>query len=119
MIILTDPAVAELKTLLAERGDAEEGCGLRIFVEKGGCSGLEYGMKFAPPEPGDATIERDGARVFIDAASADYLRGCTIDFHDGLTGAGFRIHNPNAVRTCGCGSSFEPAPVNAAATEAH
>ncbi len=116
MITVTESAVKQLQTLLDERraetADPAErdALGLRVFVEKGGCSGMEYGMRFAPAEPGDEAVEcGDGARVLVDRASADLLRGCTIDFHDGLTGAGFRIVNPNAVRTCGCGSSFEPA----------
>lgn len=122
MITVTDSAVKQLQILLAERraeaaSDAErDTLGLRIFVEKGGCSGLEYGMRFEPAQPGDATVDcAGGARVLVDAESTGYLRGCTIDYQDGLTGAGFRIINPNAVRTCGCGTSFEPAADVAAA----
>ncbi len=116
MITVTDSAVKQLQTMLAERrADAasaaeRDALGLRIFVEKGGCSGMEYGMRFESSHPGDEAVEcGDGARVLVSADSADYLRGCTIDYQDGLTGAGFRIINPNAVRTCGCGTSFEPA----------
>jgi iron-sulfur cluster assembly accessory protein len=122
MITVTESAVKQLQILLDERraetADAatRDALGLRIFVEKGGCSGLEYGMRFEPGQPGDEAVEcPGGARVLVDSASASYLRDCTIDYHDGLTGAGFRIVNPNAVRTCGCGSSFEPAAAAAGA----
>jgi iron-sulfur cluster assembly protein len=60
-------------------------------------------------KPGDAVVERDGVEFFIDNESARYLRGSTLDFHDGLSGVGFQIVNPNATRTCGCGTSFEVA----------
>ncbi len=107
MITVTDSAVKQLRTLLAGRADADR-AGLRLFVENGGCSGLSYGMEFGESHPGDETVERDGVRVFVDAASAAHLRGSAIDYFDGLTGTGFRIQNPNAKRTCGCGTSFEP-----------
>lgn len=108
MITVTNSAVDHLRGLLAERdGGNEEG--LRLFIEKGGCSGLEYGMRFDRAAVADAVVERDGVRVLIDPESAPLLRDATLDYHDGLTGTGFRIVNPNAARTCGCGSSFEPA----------
>src|SRR5207237_243871 len=72
-------------------------------------SGLQYEMSLDAKKPGDETIERDGVEFFVDAESADYLRGSTLDYRDGLTGAGFHIENPNAARTCGCGTSFEAA----------
>ncbi len=107
MITVTDSAVDHLRGMLAERdGEAD---GLRLFIEKGGCSGLEYGMRFDRTTAGDAVVERDGVRVLVDPASLTLLRDVTLDYHDGLTGTGFRIVNPNAVRTCGCGTSFEPA----------
>lgn len=117
MITVTDSAVKHLQGMLEERGESgDPGIGLRIFIERGGCSGLQYGMRFAPREAGDEAVERDGVRVFIDAESAGHLRGSVIDYHDGLTGTGFRIENPNAVRTCGCGTSFEPAAAATAST---
>jgi len=76
-------------------------------VGKGGCSGLHYEMTLDQGKEGDAIVERDGMQFFIDHESVPYLRGATLDFTDGLTGTGFRIVNPNASRTCGCGSSFE------------
>ena len=117
MITVTDSAVKHLRSLLADRPDAES-TGLRLYVEHGGCSGLSYGMEFGQPHPGDETIERDGVRVFVDQGSAGHLRGIILDYHDGLTGSGFRIQNPNAKRTCGCGTSFEPDAAPATETAA-
>ena len=107
MITVTDIAVKQLQSLLAETPDSE-GKGLRIFVEAGGCAGMQYGMMLDHPKDGDETFIRDGVSIHIDAFSLKYLKGSTIDFSDELTGAGFRILNPNATRSCGCGSSFEP-----------
>ena len=110
MISVTPAAVEHLRDLVP--ADAPPAAGLRIFVEKGGCSGLSYGMNIAPPEPGDTTVEpAPDVRLHVDSESTLHLRGCVIDYEDGLTGAGFRIQNPNAVRTCGCGTSFEPVGV--------
>lgn len=79
---------------------------LRVFVESGGCSGLQYGMSFDEPKPDDAVVESEGVPILLDPASATYLSGSTIDFDDGLHGKGFEIKNPNAGSTCGCGKSF-------------
>ncbi len=113
MITVTDNAVNHLRALLAEQA-APAQAGLRIFVENGGCSGLQYGMTVAEAQPADEVTERYGVSVFVDAASAGHLRGAVIDYHDDLTGTGFRIQNPNAKRTCGCGTSFEPEAAAAA-----
>jgi iron-sulfur cluster assembly accessory protein len=119
MIIVTDSAVKQLQTILAEEPDAS-GKGLRIFVEHGGCAGLQYGMTLDERKDGDAIIERDGVQVLVDDESGKYLAGSTLDFTDGLTGAGFRIQNPNAVRSCGCGTSFEaPDAETASQADAH
>ena len=107
MIHVTDNAVNHLRSLLAEQ-PAPGGKGLRVQVAKGGCSGLQYEMSLDERHEGDAVVERDEVQFLIDAESADFLRDATLDFEDGLTGAGFRIVNPNAARTCGCGTSFEP-----------
>jgi iron-sulfur cluster assembly protein len=85
------------------------GKGLRVQITKGGCSGMHYEMTLDEKKEGDAVVERDGVEFFIDNDSAEYLRGATLDFRDGLSGAGFQIVNPNASRTCGCGTSFEVA----------
>ncbi len=108
MIHVTDSAVNHLRALLAEQA-AQSGQGLRVQVAKGGCSGMQYEMSLAQKEQGDAVVQRDEVEFFVDAESAAFLRDATLDFEDGLTGAGFRILNPNAARTCGCGTSFEPA----------
>ena len=107
MIHVTENAVNHLRALLAEQPEPA-GKGLRVQVAKGGCSGLQYEMSFDQRHEGDAIVVRDEMQFLIDAESADFLRDATLDFENGLTGAGFRIVNPNAARTCGCGSSFEP-----------
>jgi len=108
VIELTAHAAAELLALVREKGLATEVGGLRLAVEKGGCAGLQYAMSIAGPQDGDLTVERDGARLYVDSGSLSYLDGCVIDYEDGLSGAGFRVVNPRAVRSCGCGTSFEP-----------
>jgi iron-sulfur cluster assembly accessory protein len=116
MIIVTDSAVKQLQTLLAEEPEAA-GKGLRIFVEHGGCAGLQYGMTLDERKDGDFVFDRDGVQVLVDEESGKYLGGATLDFADGLTGAGFRIQNPNAVRSCGCGTSFEASEADAGAEQ--
>ena len=111
MINVTDNAVRQLRVLL-ETQSASEGKGLRVQIAKGGCSGLQYEMSLDARKEGDAIVERDGVEFFVDDESAQLLRGATLDYHDGLTGTGFQIVNPNAARTCGCGTSFEPAPLS-------
>ena len=106
MINVTDNAVRQLQSLLPAPDDNLRK-GLRVQVAKGGCSGLHYEMTLDEKKDGDAVIERDGMQFFIDGESVPYLHGATLDFSGGLTGTGFRIVNPNASRTCGCGSSFE------------
>jgi iron-sulfur cluster assembly accessory protein len=105
-IDLSPTAVARVKVLL-EREKRPEGAGLRVSVVGGGCSGLQYslGLDDAPAAE-DAVILIDGVRVFIEPTSAPYLVGMKVDYVDGLHGAGFKFVNPNADRTCGCGSSF-------------
>jgi iron-sulfur cluster assembly accessory protein len=106
MINVTDSAVRQLQSLLSQRPQNSRE-GLRVQVAKGGCSGLHYEMTLDEKQNGDAVVERNGMQFFIDGDSVPYLRGATLDFSDGLTGTGFRVVNPNASRTCGCGSSFE------------
>lgn len=103
---ITDKAVKEVKKIM-EENKIPEGYGLRVGVKGGGCSGLTYSLGFdAEERTGDTVIEKDGIRVFIDMKSSLYLSGTEIDYTDGLTGKGFVFNNPNAVKTCGCGSSF-------------
>lgn len=108
MLTLTENAARHLRTMIEEKG--EPGKCLRIFIERGGCAGMSYGMSLDVEQPGDFAAERDGMKVVVDAASLEYLQGSTIDYCDDLAGTGFRIQNPNASRSCGCGTSFEPAP---------
>jgi iron-sulfur cluster assembly protein len=108
MINVTDNAVRQLRVLLKEKAEAVPK-GLRVQIVKGGCSGLNYEMALDEKKSGDAVVERDGVEFYIDNESASYLHGATLDFRDGLTAVGFQIVNPNAARTCGCGSSFEAA----------
>jgi iron-sulfur cluster assembly accessory protein len=108
MIKVTDSAVRQLQSLLAETESAS-GKGLRVQIAKGGCSGLQYEMSLDAKQTGDEVLEREGVQFLVDHESATYLDGATLDFHGGLTGTGFQIVNPNAARTCGCGTSFEPA----------
>jgi len=105
VITLTDNAAAALLDLVR---DKDPSAGLRLAVEKGGCAGLQYAMSLGCLQPGDLEVSHKGARVFVEAGSVDYLADCTLDYDDGLAGAGFRIQNPRAARSCGCGTSFEP-----------
>lgn len=106
LIELTPNAAAELGRLLAAK-TASPQAGLRLAVRRGGCAGWQYEMRVADPEPGDEIVEDGAARVIIAADSLDRLRGCQIDYSDDLTDAGFKIGNPRAARSCGCGTSFE------------
>ena len=106
MINVTPNAAEQLRKLLAAQKQSA-GKGLRVQITKGGCSGLHYEMTLDEKKEGDEIVERDGVEFFIDNESAEYLRGSTLDFRDELTASGFQIVNPNASRTCGCGTSFE------------
>lgn len=108
MITVTEKAAEELKLLLTTK-NAPEGSGLRLGVERGGCAGLAYTMRIAEPEDGDEIIDLSGTRFIVAHDSFDVLEGSTVDFADELSDRGFKIFNPNAARSCGCGTSFEPA----------
>lgn len=107
MISLTSNAVTHLKSLMAAK-KAGEATGLRLSVEKGGCAGMQYVMALGESKEGDVVQAQEGVSLFIDEASLDYLRGCQIDYVDSLSDSGFKLNNPNAARSCGCGTSFEP-----------
>ncbi|MBV9391582.1 MAG: iron-sulfur cluster assembly accessory protein [Verrucomicrobia bacterium] len=109
MIAVTESAVRHLQDLVADNPQYRDK-GLRILVEKGGCAGMQYVLEFDRAKEGDHRVRNDGVEVLIDSLSAEYLKGSTVDFTDGLTGAGFTIRNPNAARSCGCGTSFEIVP---------
>ncbi len=107
-ITLTDSAMGKVADLLAQEG--QEGQGelvLRVAVRPGGCSGYSYEMFFDSEVADDDIVRTQGTvKVAVDTASAELLAGSTLDYSDGLQGAGFHVSNPNASRTCGCGSSF-------------
>jgi len=104
-IQMTGKAVEMAKRSLEKEGLA--GWGLRVGVIGGGCSGLSYNMNFEEkPNADDSVFDIGGLKVFVDETSVQYLRGMTVDYVSGLHGAGFKFLNPNATRTCGCGSSF-------------
>jgi iron-sulfur cluster assembly accessory protein len=116
MMTLTDRAAHELAQLLARKANSPA-AGLRLAVRRGGCAGWQYEMNVADPEPDDVIVEAGGARLIVAADSAARLQGCEIDYSDDLSDAGFKVNNPNAARSCGCGTSFEttddPAPADA------
>ncbi|MFN0129274.1 MAG: HesB/IscA family protein [Verrucomicrobiales bacterium] len=108
MITATSEAIQHLRDLLAQQ-PAGVIRGLRLGVEKGGCAGWQYVMKVDSPTPNDAVTEIDGVLLIIDSQSCQRLDGMQLDYVDALNDSGFRILNPNAVRSCGCGTSFETA----------
>lgn len=105
MLTLTPAATETIRRVIA--GSDGQARGLRIQVTGGGCSGYQYAMGLeAGPGDGDAVIEADGIQVYVDAESGPLLAGVTVDYVEGLQGAGFKFENPNATKSCGCGSSF-------------
>jgi iron-sulfur cluster assembly protein/iron-sulfur cluster insertion protein len=105
VITVTDSAAAKVKSLIEAEGDTD--LALRVAVRPGGCSGFSYEMFFdSDIAADDIASDVQGVKVVVDPASADLLQGATLDFKDGLQGAGFAIDNPNAQRSCGCGKSF-------------
>lgn len=105
VITLTLSAAEEVKAML-ERPENKDKI-MRVFVEQGGCSGMQYSMVFDEKRPDDFVIEMFGVAVVVDPFSAKYLKGTQVDFSDALTGGGFKINNPNARQSCGCGKSFQ------------
>ena len=104
-VTLSDAATTKVTELLAQ--EEGEDLALRVAVKPGGCSGYSYEMFFDTEVMSDDVVREFGTvKVVVDAASAELLTGSTLDYSDGLQGAGFHITNPNATRTCGCGSSF-------------
>lgn len=105
VIRLSTAAAEEVKSLQSKPENA--GKFLRVYVEKGGCSGMQYGLTFDEQREGDLRGEDLGVTTLVDGFSAQYLQGTVVDFSDALTGGGFKITNPNAKQSCGCGKSFE------------
>lgn len=104
-VTVTDAAVEKISELIAAEGD--ESLALRMAVRPGGCSGFSYEMYFdSQIDDGDFVEEYGEVKVIVDPQSAEMVRGSTLDYKDGLMGAGFAIDNPNVTRSCGCGNSF-------------
>ena len=103
-VTLSSSAAARVNKVLAQEA---KGAALRVAVDGGGCSGFQYSFTIVgEPQADDLLIERDGAVVLIDPVSLEYLKGSEIDFVDDLIGQSFKISNPNATASCGCGTSF-------------
>src|SRR5438105_14975120 len=101
VVLLIESAAEEVRGLLGKPENS--GKFLRVYVEQGGCSGMQYSMTFDERRPDDLRSESNGLAVLIDPFSAQYLRGSVVDFSDSLTGGGFKVTNPNARQSCGCG----------------
>ncbi len=105
-ISITESALNMVRNLLEQKEVPDHG--LRVFVSGGGCSGMQYGMALeAEPRSYDHIIENSGVKVFVDPTSMMYLNNATIDYEDSIMGGGFKIDNPNAASSCGCGHSFK------------
>ncbi len=107
-LVLTEKAADEVRRVMSEN-DTETGTMLRIGVVGGGCSGLSYDFRFDQEfdDANDSKMEQHGITLVVDKKSALYLDGTTVDWHDGIDARGFTFNNPNAVKSCGCGSSFQ------------
>ena len=104
-VALTAKAVEMVKDAMQREGLG--GYGIRVGVMGGGCAGFQYSMDFEKePKDGDISFDQDGIKLYVDPMSSMYLQGVTVDYVQGLQGAGFKFVNPNARSTCGCGSSF-------------
>jgi iron-sulfur cluster assembly accessory protein len=105
LVSLTPAAAAKIAALMAEETDVSV---LRVAIEGGGCSGFQYGLGFdRGAQEGDAEFECEGVKVVVDPFSAPYLRGATVDYLETIQESGFKIDNPNAISSCGCGHSFQ------------
>jgi len=108
MLSMTDKAAVKARELFEQKGVTEGG--LRVFVVGGGCSGYQYGMALAREfDDEDLVVEHSGIKLVVDPDSAPLLEGAEIDYVDDLMKAGFTIYNPNAVKSCACGTSFQTA----------
>jgi len=108
MITVTTSAAEKLGGIMAQKG-MKDSHALRVFVKGGGCGGMQYGMTFDTPREDDEVYEQYGLRLVVDPTSLGYIEGANIDYVDNLMGGGFHIDNPQAVSSCGCGSSFRTA----------
>lgn len=118
LVNITDKAAAKAKALLEAR-ELTDGA-LRVFVAGGGCSGYQYGMALArSAEEDDIVLEQMGVRILVDPESAQYLSGAEIDYVEDVMKSGFSIFNPNAAKSCACGSSFQTADGSGQARACH
>jgi iron-sulfur cluster assembly protein len=109
MITLTEKGAEKVQEFLASQGEQTGVAGLRVGVRGGGSSGFQYALAFDQLRDGDEIFEDQGITLLVDRQSLPYVSGSTIDFVDGLQGAGFKVDNPNVIAACGCGSSFRVA----------
>jgi iron-sulfur cluster assembly protein len=109
MITLTDKGAEKVREFLSSQSTVAETAGLRVGVRGGGCSGFQYALAFDEQRDGDSVFQDKGIRLLVDTPSLAYVEGSTIDFVEGLQGAGFKVDNPNVIAACGCGSSFRVA----------
>ena len=105
-IQITENAAKQIKALIQDSDEGRDKV-LRVCVESGGCSGMQYAMTFDGKKPDDHVFSQHGVYVVIDSKSLDFLKGSVIDYSDSIQGSGFRIQNPNAKSSCGCGKSFQ------------
>jgi iron-sulfur cluster assembly protein len=111
MITITDKGAEKVREFLASQGnESSETAGLRVGVRGGGCSGFQYALAFDNQRDGDEIFTDHGLKLLVDRESLAYVRGAVIDYVEALTGAGFKVENPNVIAACGCGSSFQVAP---------
>lgn len=107
MLTVTDSAIAKIKVILAEENNPK--ARLRVFIQGGGCSGMQYGFTLDESQnEDDFSLPFDGIELLVDSMSSQYLQGAKIDYKEDLMGSNFSIDNPNAQTSCGCGSSFSP-----------
>lgn len=117
-ISITDLALERVRALMEEKQVQDHA--LRVFVSGGGCSGMQYGMSLeSTPRETDHRYEFDGVPVVVDPQSLGFLAGSTIDYVDDMMAGGFKIENPNAVSTCGCGHSFKTSSTGAGHQHSH
>jgi iron-sulfur cluster assembly protein len=108
-IEITDKGAEKVHEFLSAQNASVETAGLRVGVKGGGCSGFQYNLAFDQMRDDDEIFESHGLKIIVDRPSLPYVRGAVIDYVDAMTGAGFKVENPNVVAACGCGSSFRVA----------
>jgi iron-sulfur cluster assembly protein len=106
MITITDTGAEKVREYMGAQAASGDVDGLRVGVKGGGCSGFQYVLAFDAKRDGDEVLQHEGFTLLINEESLPYVTGSTIDFVDGLMGAGFKVENPNVAASCGCGSSF-------------